>query len=768
MDAIAFLRDTSCVSESFWLTFLHDVGLRQAPPQRVLFQPNLSSSRQTRHSSGNTHSPQPAAPTSGGAYSYNASSNPNNMSFTIANYEPRPQMPLTLRGVITPGNNLSLFKERQRTMKEATAPKSAKSLPSHKGLMLPGSKSPQARTTFGANYHPAGFDGPNIYIRTLMALQSKIPNEQDYALHHLVKISHERGDKYKFEAFPGLAEALIEMVLEVSSLFYNVHWEISYEEDGASSQPHCLNGMSGTADILQRIQSLQPLDTSDDMMTEEFNQKLTMINEAGLVIRNMAMLEENADYLSRQYPLRDFLCIALNLPHRAAVVELQHYALDIAEQLTRHWSLDAEDPLYISLLRQLDGTDRGAILTALRAISRISMNLEENNRLKGVPISTVESISEWTLLEDEELVHACLDFLYQFTAVIDNVELMLEQMHMGGLINQLVRLLLHGAKEVETRLMLKPPVKGKAATKISTIPLDLLEQILKFEEPERSSHWLRACFEEDAESDITQIALWQAYQSRFSEFNTPQHVLLPAAEFIKNVSTTFTGANAQVINGPNPKFIIKGIRPRHLLMDPKGRLYARCLWKPPGDKDACGEFLLKPKQMWEHLINAHIKIPKHEDGRYDFTPSTTPKHDCHWGECRRFAATGGSTSPYEIGMHIKTHLPDTSKKAPLRAKHNRSVGPDTPQEAVYQTHLWLNTQVDERGDAAGLPLTSALVLRNLARNLPKIVEGETEEGGWMRKLFGPVRERLWFVMAHNRPLAGYMADLMAVITAGGG
>lgn len=71
----------------------------------------------------------------------NTSSNPNSMSFAIANYEPRPQMPLTLRGVITPANNPTMFKERQRIIKEAIAPKGSKVLPTHKGLMLPGSKS---------------------------------------------------------------------------------------------------------------------------------------------------------------------------------------------------------------------------------------------------------------------------------------------------------------------------------------------------------------------------------------------------------------------------------------------------------------------------------------------------------------------------------------------------------------------------------------------------------------------------------------------------
>ena len=583
----------------------------------------------------------------------------------------------------------------------------------------------------------------------------------------------------------------------MSSLYYDVKWEISFDEVQSTRETYVLDGMNGTPDILKRIQSLQRLESLDELETERFGQKLTKINEAGLVIRNMSLLDDNADYLSRQPSLRDFLSIALNLPHTYAVIELQHYALDIAEQLTKFWSLDVEDPLYLSLLKQLDGLDRGAILTSLRAISRISMNLDESNRLKGVPISAIQRICEWTLLDDEELVHACLDFLYQFTAVPDNVEYLLTYMPLEPLVNQLVRLLLFNAREMDTKRLVKPAVPAVPATEIPNLPVDLLEQVLKSDEPERSSHWLRACFEEDADSDITQIALWQAYQARFSEFSTPQNALLPAAEFIKNVSSTFSGANAQVINGPNPKFIIKGIRPRHLPMDPKGRLYTRCLWKAPGATKPCGEFLLKPKQIWEHIVQTHIRIPRHEDGRYDFSAvETTRTYNCHWAGCQHFTVTNGTSSPYEVGMHIKTHLPDTSKKAPVRQKHNRTLphvsntltadfaddvdfgGRDA--EYIYQT--WHNTAVDERGDASGLPLTSVLVLRNLARNLLRMPAGVTpasvlpraehakngvrEEEGWMERLFTAVRARLWFVMAHNRPLAGYVADLMGVVEKG--
>jgi chromatin structure-remodeling complex subunit RSC9 len=116
-------------------------------------------------------------------------------------------------------------------------------------------------------------------------------------------------------------------------------------------------------------------------------------------------------------------------------------------------------------------------------------------------------------------------------------------------------------------------------------------------------------------------------------------------------------------------------------------------------------------------------------------------------------------------MHVKTHMPET-KKAHIKAKHSLSLSPDGPHEAQFRSQIFYNTAVDENGDAAGLPLTAALVLRNLARNLPKGEMGEREGEGWMRRLFAPVEPQLWFVMAYNKPLAGYMADLTGTIAAG--
>lgn len=690
-------------------------------------------------------------------------------------------MPMTLRPITTPGNNYPAFKAHVKRIRDAQQAQLGLTAPGTQGMMKPG----------------AGFEGPNIYVRTLQGLRSPLPEEQDYALHHLVKISHERGDKYKFEAFPGLAEGLIEYVLEVSSLFYNVRWEICYSED--EHEINVLDGINGTPDILQRIECLKRLDEPDDMESEELGRKFTKILEAGLTVRNLSLLEDNAVYLSDMPQLRDFLSIALNLPHSPLVTELKHYALDISEQVTKFWRMGPSDPLYISLLAQIeDGHDRGAILTALRAISRISMNLEDSNLLKGIPISIIRRICDWVILEDEELVGACLDFLYQYTAVPDNVRYLMSKSSsfpMTQFLGQLARLLQFRASTSHTKMVVTKPIPATAATEVPNVPADLLEQFLKYEEPDRSNHWLRSVFEEDTDSSITQIALWQAYQARFTEHVSPQAGLLPAAEFIKNVSTIFTGANAQVISGINPKFIIKGIRPRHAPMDPKGRVYTRCLWRNPGSKQ-CGDFHLKPRHMFEHIVYSHLGITRKADGTWEFDSTSQEQlpPDCFWANCRHFARRDSlAPSSYELGMHVKTHLPDVSSKAVNHQKHNRTLANQTQsiaptgraisngaqefdqeygREATHKQFMYLNTVVDETGSAAGLPLTSALILRNMARNVPKAValmqddKNDDLRKQWMDELFGSLKDQLLYVMAYNRPMVGYVSDIMSWVEKG--
>lgn len=799
---------------------------------------------------------------------------------TIAQYEPRTNAPSTMKPVNTPSNNPDYFNQLKR---KYIVNRKNRPVPL-KGMMLPGT----------------GFPGPNIYIRALHALRSKEPEEEAYALHHLVKISHERGDKYRFDQFPGLAEALIEKVMQAASLYYDVQWEISYVEDDFD-QPNMLNGLNGTKDLLRRIQSLRTLDRRDDLLPDEDAKALNTINEAALILRNMVMLHENAFLVSTIPVVQDLIVILLTLPKHPTSNELRHYGLEVAEQTTKFWYLDVQSPLYQSMLAQIDCDDRGNIITSLRALGRIAMNLEVANKLTGVPARILHAISDWLLVEDEELRIACLDFLYLFTGFPDNVQTLVDEIDIEVLVNQLVRLLQFGAQAFEERRSTPKASKSSShaedAPKLSSA---IIEQLVSHEEPERSSLWLRTCYEEDPTGEITQIQLWTAYNAAFSEpvAKDPGYKsLMPAKDFITNVSTTFVGAQAQVITTTSPpKYTIKGIRPRSIPVDPTTKkAYLRCCWHPPsllnGISDSkhstakieCGEFASGVKAMWEHVVASHLNVPRDDTGKWlleqkpdinmengDAVSATKPtKYFCHWGGCTHFNP-GGTDSAYQAGQHIKTHLPDTGLLHAVHAKHNRTPSNSTPLTTSAQVghenfqpqfgqpvglhslgmggrynerfgygdrpipsaqlpaampapnFRYYNTLTDESNDAAGLPLSAILVLRNLARQLGKLPppssvhempnspthkrtfsetspdqrrstggkkprlsdaarenrdrdmerdeqdEQEARTAGWVPRVFAPVKEQLGFVMAHNLTLRNYMGALFKAIAEGEG
>ncbi|KAI1434776.1 hypothetical protein GGR50DRAFT_694840 [Xylaria sp. CBS 124048] len=774
--------------------------LREAPPQRVPFQPDTTPGRQRNVSHHNT--PNNSNATQNNYHTSQAQQNhhhvpqhhnPNNplhviqaqqaalrgasSTFTPGNveiasrlsdaFEPRPPISVPLRPVNTPGNNPVEFAKRQRLLKTQAS-----------GI---GKAQPPVRSALP----PIICEGPSIYTRCLQALRSGIPEEQAFALSHLVKISYERGDKYKFDSFLGLAEGLIEKGLEIGGLFYNIDWQISYSGDQDSSNPGLLDGLNGTHDLLERIRSLTPKNVSDHLQPGEFSDHLVRVTEAVLTMRNMVLLIENAIYMAEVCSLKDLLCILLHLPDMEMLVEIKHFALDIAEQVTPWLLLDSTDPLYRSLLAQLDSNeDRGAILTALRAISRISMNLDATNKLQNVPAIVLRKIKDLLLLNDEELMDACLDFLYQYTAVVANVENLLEAVNMETIVPHLVRLLSHGAKRVREERILEPERKTLCSEDVAPLPLDVHERLRNTDEPQRCFYWLQSLFEEDAESHITQIAIWQAYQGSFMPMAGNTRNVLSAADFIRNVSHVFANARAQIIRGPGEvqRFIIEGIRARTVPIDYDTKEeYMRCQWQVVKAVNGafakrCNHFYLGGEQMWLHLVTAHLGVPVGENGQIEDKQVVT---SCDWGDCTKYL-TPQPLRLAELTRHIKIHVDSTRKRdqqdsADSTAKRQRKsyIIPAKTMTVIWEKTV---TTMDERKpnveQAAGIPLSAVLVLRNIARNVVKTESEETllksreagdESGGWNERLFRPVMARLFDVMTENKALSGYVASLLQLV-----
>lgn len=586
-----------------------------------------------------------------------------------------------------------------------------------------------------------------------------------------------------------------------------MNWTITFDHDQEGGPIGELDGSEGTPDILERIAKLTPKDVQDSIRPAEFSDQLVLITEAMLTIRNMAMLYDNASYLSEYPVLKDLLCIILHLPKKEVVVELKHFALDIAEQVTPCLILESDDPLYKTLLAQLDSDDRGCILTALRAIGRVSMNLAQTNKLGGVPASVLENVMNWLLLNDDELLDACLDFLYQYTAVVTNVDSLLKAVKVEHLVTHLVRLLSHGAKRESKELVIEPEHKTPGGEFIVEIPRDLFERLLAAEEPERCYQWLRCLFEEDPESQITQIAVWQAYTNSFLEpLKKSGRSLINAAEFIRNISQVYQSAGAQIVRDHGPmgevnRFIIKGIRPRSRPISPDGREYFRCLWArnepKPGEPVKCGVWFASAKPMYYHIIEHHLgkELRDSEDGS---NKEVSNKDDgvarsCVWGGCRKYPQP--IKLPFITFMaHVKTHLVIEERKynAPQHTDVSQTPGGSIissnkrpkppyvrPARIINVTYQETVTVRDERNQnalpqAAGIPLSAILVLRNISRNVVKTEaeeellkfqenKGEGENGGWNERLFRPMLPRLYEIMAENKSLAPHIASLLQLL-----
>lgn len=638
----------------------------------------------------------------------------------------------------------------------------------------------------------------------MQSLLSRIPAEQAFALNHLVKISFERGDKFRFEQFPKLVEGLVEKGLEVGELFYQVEWTITYDSEQDDGPIGELDGNNGTSDIIERIEQLVPKPAVDGIMPADFSDRLGMITEALLTIRNMVMLQDNAAYVADYPVLGDLLCIILHLPKLEMTVELKHFALDIAEQITPYLVLQSDDPLYRTLLAQLlnNSEDRGTVLTALRAVGRISMNLAETNQLGDVPVELLEKVKNWLLLNDDELMDACLDFLYQYTAVLPNMETLIKASILAELVSHLVRLLSHGAKREQKDLVVEPERRVKGPDDPLPVPADLLMRLLALPEPERCHTWVRCFFEEDPEGQVTQISIWQGYNTAFLELiKNSGKQMIQAAEFIRSISQVYTNAAARIKKELTPqgevnKFIIDGIRPRIRPINEEGLEYFPCLWarKHRGPTDhpmaKCLTWLPGADQMWKHILTEHLG--ETVDPGTGALKDKVDKYVCYWAACGKYHFPT-EMNLFLFSSHIKLHAmqafvkssADTTAQTPggsttVVPKRSSRAHVTPARTITIKSEETLAVPADPRNPngphtAGGIPLSAVLVLRNIARNIVKTDTQEEapfeqggKEDGWNERLFRSQRERLYEVMTENKLLAPDVASLLQAVNDVGG
>ncbi|CCJ31119.1 unnamed protein product [Pneumocystis jirovecii] len=152
----------------------------------------------------------------------------------------------------------------------------------------------------------AGIQGAPFMVRIALALKSGLISELDWALHHLVRLSYEQGNNLRFDRIPDLAETLIKKLYEFLK-------QVS-GKDGTMTHENIFNE-----------------DSDDWSMDHEFTKTLDKMLEAALILRNLALLSDNASYLARLEMTLPTLVLGIQKMNDFSSVELKHYCMDIIE-----------------------------------------------------------------------------------------------------------------------------------------------------------------------------------------------------------------------------------------------------------------------------------------------------------------------------------------------------------------------------------------------------------------------------------------------------
>ncbi|CAG8568141.1 2618_t:CDS:2 [Ambispora gerdemannii] len=360
--------------------------------------------------------------------------------------------------------------------------------------------------------------------RMLLALRSTLPNEVDWAFKRLTKFSHECSDSFHVDKIPGLVDALLVFVapfFEDCAKLSDISKPVSTEED-----PMNLDGDDSNS------VSMNPF--FDSIESQQYHQRVL---QAFLIIRNFSFLEHNMRLMAAYKPLRKYLIEGLKLKIFGNFIELRHYCLDIVENICPYVILKGlDDPFMTTIPTLLYSNDKALIMGGIRSMTRLALNESNITVLRDIEAKTVQRMIELLLIEDEELVAAVLDLLYQFSDLHEDMAYRIAQCTPGNFVRLMIRFMRWQAFDT---------VKAAYDDIMPIVPkLQLSGPFVDLPEPYRTIEWLKIVYEYVPNESLLQTEVWFAYREQF--FNSPTP-MMPAAEVIKHVTAAFPKAVAMMV-----------------------------------------------------------------------------------------------------------------------------------------------------------------------------------------------------------------------------
>ena len=155
---------------------------------------------------------------------------------------------------------------------------------------------------------------------------------------------------------------------------------------------------------------------------------------------------------------------------------------------------------------------------------------------------------------------------------------------------------------------------------------------------------MRSLFVASDAEEMTQVDFWNLYRDTFGQ--RQDNHLLTAADVIKNVSHVFPTAQAMVLPGQPPRFVIRGITRK--MVDVTEERF-KCRWQ----RSSCSsQNFLSPDELWKHVL-------EHLNSLEDQAALT-----CEWSNCH-FSATSLKVIKTHVSTHIATPEPPSRHPSQL-------------------------------------------------------------------------------------------------------
>lgn len=455
-----------------------------------------------------------------------------------------------------------------------------------------------------SDLHGNGHMGVGTLDRVILSLESGIDSEIAFALSTLLYYSCNEPTVLLLPAYPLIGNKLIEHFMKPYLFIAEDPQNITKLDSKTLS-----NSVESLLSLRNAVQDLQ---------NQQWLSQIASFRKHALT----AIKFFNDWFYVGSYPK-----LYLMLQYDDLFRESYLYLLDIVDVLTCFYVENRlNDPLFAQLLVLLVNTsDKNELNTVIKclyhqlflggadALAPRDPMTTTDNCIDAIKPEHLKIIVRLLFVNDDDLLQSALSFLKQYlfseavhpdhrSSVKKSQQVRLQklvnasQRSLHILMKQLPELIvaklpLVDPSEIDTtvplQLALRSPQSVPAVT--SRLPQKLYDIIITFPEPLRATTWLRCCYESPKTSlavtaggntdavpgEVTQISLWKAYENQFEaiwkqRLNPNWPNLLPAVDFIKNVSTAFPNSEAMVVTVPTvdpsqpskKKFIIKGIQPR--------------------------------------------------------------------------------------------------------------------------------------------------------------------------------------------------------------